>query len=66
MRILKIGVGKTKKMKIKTRTFRCHVCKDRIIVTDKKKVECSGCNSGYVLKDGKFYRENWITRAYKT
>jgi len=51
-------------MKNKLRSFRCHICKNIVFITDKNKVKCSKCGSEYNLKDGKFFRENWITRAY--
>ena len=48
---------------MKQRNFKCHIC-GTIILTNKNKIKCEHCGNEYSLKDGKFYRENWITKSY--
>jgi len=51
-------------MKKKIKNFRCHICRT-VIITDKSTIKCENCGNEYTLKDGKYYRENWITKSYK-
>ncbi|MEK6830752.1 MAG: hypothetical protein AABX77_01875 [Nanoarchaeota archaeon] len=49
---------------MKTKSFKCHIC-GTLIFTEKKKDSCERCKNEYVLKEGKFYRENVYSKMYK-
>ena len=48
---------KIKAKKDSTKGFKCHIC-GTIIFTTKKKELCKNCKNEYILKDGKYYRQN--------
>jgi len=52
-------------MKKKIISFKCHRC-GAFIFTDKEKARCETCGSDYILRDGKFYRENVYSKMYKS
>jgi len=49
---------------MKLRNFKCYKC-GTIIFVDKNTAKCENCGNSYVLKDGKFYRENVYSKMYK-
>jgi len=49
----------------KLKIFKCHICKNRVLITSGNKIRCENCGSEYILKDGKFYKENCYSKMYK-